>query len=114
VAITLSLFIARLSYPMFGHQPGQSREFPPRFTGRRPTRHITDMAKLHPHAEATYSVVPLVDGTFGVEVVVPDTHPTHITGFTTGAEAEAWIARHKLHVQLNPPYRRPRPGSGSP
>ena len=72
------------------------------------------MVKLHPHAEAIYRVVPLVDGTFGVEVVVPDTHPTHIRGFATEAEAEAWIAAHKLHVQLNPPYRRPKPGSGSP
>jgi hypothetical protein len=77
-------------------------------------QHITNMVKLHPHAEATYKVVPLVDGTFGVEVIVPDTHPTHIRGFATEAEAEAWIAAHKLHVQLNPPYRRPRPGSGSP
>jgi hypothetical protein len=72
------------------------------------------MAKLHPHAEAIYRVVPLVDETFGVEVVVPDTHPTHVRGFATEAEAEAWIAGHKLHVRLNPPYRRPRPGSGSP
>ena len=76
--------------------------------------HITNMVKLHPHAEAIYSVVPLVDGTFGVEVVVPDTHPTHIRGFVTEAEAEAWITAHKLHVQLNPPYRRPKPGGGSP
>ena len=72
------------------------------------------MVKLHPHAEATYSVVPLVDGTFGVEVIVPDTHPTHIRGFATEAEAEAWIAAHKLHVQLNPPYRRARPSRSSP
>jgi hypothetical protein len=69
------------------------------------------MARLHPHAEATYSVVPLVDGTFGIEVVVTDTNPTQIRGFATEAEAEAWIAGHKLHVQLNPPYRRPKPGS---
>jgi hypothetical protein len=74
---------------------------------------LPTMVKLHPHAEAIYKVVPLVDGTFGVEVVVPDTHPTQIRGFATEAKAEAWIAAHKLHVQLNPPYRRPRPGSGS-
>jgi hypothetical protein len=99
---------------MFGHQPGHSREIPPRLTGQARRAHITNMGKLHPHAEAIYKVVPLVDGTFGVEVVVPDTFPTHIRGFATEAEAEAWIAAHQLHVQLNPPYRRPGPGSSSP
>jgi hypothetical protein len=113
-AISLSLFIAPLNYPMFGRQPGHSRKIPPRLTGQRRRAHITNMAKLHPHTEATYKIVPLVDGTFGVDVVVPDTHPTHIRGFATEAEAEAWIAAHQLHVQLNPPYRRPRPGAASP
>jgi hypothetical protein len=74
---------------------------------------MSKMAKLHPHAEAIYKVVPLVDGTFGVEVVVPDTYPTYIRGFATEAGAGAWIAAHKVHVELNPPYRRTKPRSGS-
>ena len=74
--------------------------------------HMPNMVKLHPHAEAIYKVVSLLDGTFGVEVVVPETYPTHIKGFATEAEAGSWIAAHKLHVQLNPPYRRTKPRTG--
>jgi hypothetical protein len=59
--------------------------------------HITTM-RTHPHAEATYRVVPLKDGTFGVEVVIPETYPTTVSAFATEAEAEAWIARHKSQV----------------
>src|SRR5438874_342631 len=33
------------------------------------------MARTHPHAEATYRVVPLTDGTYGVEVTIPDSYP---------------------------------------
>ena len=62
------------------------------------------MARIHPHAEATYRVVPLKDGTFGVEVVVPETYPTTVTKFATEAEAEAWITQHKIQVQSNAPY----------
>src|SRR5215475_9630299 len=35
--------------------------------------------RTHPHAEATYSVVPLADGTFSVEVVIPESYPTKVS-----------------------------------
>jgi hypothetical protein len=58
------------------------------------------MAMTHPHAEATYRVVPLQkEGAFGVEVVIPDTYPTTVTEFATEADAEAWIAHHKNQVK---------------
>jgi hypothetical protein len=56
------------------------------------------MAAIHPHAEATYSVTTQADGTFAVEVTIPDTQPTKVTGFDTQAKAEAWIERHKANV----------------
>ena len=112
--ITLSQFIAPLNYPYSVVSRATAEKSLLALSVSAWRAHITNMVKLHPHAEATYSVVPLVDGTFGVKVVVPDTHPTHIRGFATETEAEAWISAHKLHVQLNLPYRRPKPGSGSP
>jgi hypothetical protein len=57
------------------------------------------MAKSHPHAEATYRVIALDGGYFGVEVAIPETYPTTVSRFATEAEAEAWIARHKSRVQ---------------
>ena len=99
---------------MFGSHRSHSREIPPRRSDLRPAHpYIANMVRLHPHAEAIYKVVPLVDGTFGVEVVVPETYPTHIRGFATEAEAGAWITAHKVHVELNLPYRRTRPRSSS-
>ena len=57
------------------------------------------MAKEHPHAGATYSVISLKDMTYGVEVVIPGSHPTMVTSFTTEQKAEAWIADHKRRVE---------------
>jgi hypothetical protein len=54
--------------------------------------------RTHPHAEATYRVVPLASGAFGVEIVIPDTYPTTVSSFATEAAAEAWIARDKKRV----------------
>ena len=53
------------------------------------------MAKTHPHAEATYQVIPLPYGSFGVEVTIPETYPTKVSGFATKAAAERWILEHK-------------------
>jgi len=86
------------------------------FAGRRQTRgevmagsrrgfdvgshhHIRAMTRTHPHAEATYTVVPLEDGSFGVQVAIPETYPTTVRPFTSEAEAEAWIAKHKIQVE---------------
>ena len=65
----------------------------------RPQHHIRAMARIHPHAEATYTVVPLEDGTFGVKVAIPETYPTTVRPFASEAEAEAWIAKHKTQVE---------------
>jgi hypothetical protein len=48
--------------------------------------------------EAVYSVIPLDDGKFAVEVTIPGSHPTKVTGLDTEAAAEAWIERHKTQV----------------
>jgi len=57
------------------------------------------MARTHPHAEATYTVVPLAGGNFGVTVAIPDTYPTTVSPFASAAEAEAWIQKHKTQVE---------------
>ena len=57
------------------------------------------MARTHPHSEATYTVVPLDDGTFGVQVAIPETYPTTVKPFPSAEEAEAWIAKHKTQVE---------------
>ena len=57
------------------------------------------MPKMHPHAEATYRVLARDDGSFDIEVTIPDTHPTRISPFKTERDAEAWIAEHQRRVQ---------------
>ena len=57
------------------------------------------MPKTHPHAEATYRVIPFDNGAFGVEVSIPDSHPTRVSMFKTEADAEAWIAEHRRQVE---------------
>ena len=44
-------------------------------------------------------MVPLADGTFSVEVVIPESYPTKVSPFSTEADAEAWIAEHRRRVQ---------------
>jgi hypothetical protein len=63
------------------------------------------MDKAHPHADATYRVVPQMDGTLGVEVWIPGTFPTTVTSFATEAGAEAWIERRKEAVAKGYPRR---------
>ena len=57
------------------------------------------MPKTHPHAEASYRVIPFDNGSFGVEVSIPDRQPTRVSMFKTEADAEAWIAEHRRRVQ---------------
>jgi hypothetical protein len=57
------------------------------------------MPKIHPHAEATYRVIPLEGGSFGVEVSIPENYPTMVSAFGTEADAEVWIAEHRQRVQ---------------
>jgi len=57
------------------------------------------MARTHPHAEASYRVIPFEDGSFGVEVSIPENFPTTVRAFGTAADAAAWIAGHRDRVQ---------------
>jgi hypothetical protein len=72
------------------------------------------MALTHPHAEASYRVVASDDGSFEVEVSIPDTHPTRVKPFATSTDAENWIDEHRRRVQTQSETRRwrLRPGSG--
>jgi hypothetical protein len=54
--------------------------------------------RTHPHAEATYRVVPLSGGVFGVEITIPDSYPTTVSNFDTEAAAEEWITQHQQRV----------------
>ena len=58
------------------------------------------MPRIHPHAEATYRVVALDDGGFGVEVQHPRQPPTTVSMFKTETDAEAWIAEHRRRVKF--------------
>jgi hypothetical protein len=62
--------------------------------------------RTHPHAEATYRVVPIDDGAFAVGVSIPESYPAKVSPFATEAAAEAWIAEHRRRVQSeNKPSR---------
>jgi len=63
-----------------------------------PWRYHIGLMRTHPYAEATYRIVCLPDGAFGVEVDVPDRSPATVTSFDTEAAAEDWIARNKQRV----------------
>jgi len=79
---------------------GDQRELPiSRLAASLLCYHIVTMARTHPHAEATYRVIALPGGTFGVEVSIPDAYPTTVSTFATKADAEAWIAKHKSRVE---------------
>lgn len=71
--------------------------------------------RTHPHAEAVYRVLLLPDGTFGIEVKIPDRYPTTVSSFETEEAAEAWITRAKERVEAqNTPrnwFRRSAPGA---
>jgi len=74
------------------------------------------MPKTHPHAEATYRVIPFDDGLFAIEVSIPDSYPTKISPFASKADAEAWIVDHqrRIEAQMQPggwSRRTPRMGN---
>jgi hypothetical protein len=52
----------------------------------------------HPHIEATRNVIALPDGTFAIEVTIPGTKPTKVSGFQTLEKAKAWIEQHKANI----------------
>ena len=55
--------------------------------------------RTHPHAEATYRVIPLANGTFSVEVIIPESYPTTVSPFATAADAKVWIAEYQRRAQ---------------
>jgi hypothetical protein len=70
------------------------------------------MPRTHPHAGASYRVVALDDESFGVEVTIPDSHPTTVTKFASHEAAEAWIIAHRDRVQSQTQWGRGFRGSG--
>jgi hypothetical protein len=67
------------------------------------------MARIHPHAGASYRIIRRPDMTFGTEVTIEGMSPTIITGFATEAMAEAWIEKHRREIEDFPSERRGRP-----
>lgn len=75
------------------------------------------MQKVHPYAQAEYTVFEQPDKSFGVTIVTPETSPANITPFPSKAAAEQWIEAHKARVaQQAPDMRNPsrfrRPAGG--
>lgn len=55
--------------------------------------------RTHPYAEATYEIVALAVGGFGVKVSTSEASPAIVSGFETPAAAEAWISDHKRRIE---------------
>jgi hypothetical protein len=54
------------------------------------------MANAHLNANATYRIIPLDGGSFGIEVVVAGPNPAMMmVPFATKAAADIWIVEHK-------------------
>jgi hypothetical protein len=56
---------------------------------------VADNRRKHPHSDATYRIVPVAGGAYGVEVSIPDSNPALVTSFATEDAAQAWITEHK-------------------
>ncbi len=56
------------------------------------------MADMNQSEQAELRVIPRSDGTFAVEVLIPDSLPTMVTSFATELAAAEWIAEY--HRQL--------------
>ena len=69
--------------------------------------------RTQPHAEATYRVIPIGDGSFAVEVSIPESIPAKVSPFASEADAEAWIAEHRRRMQSENKPRRWYRSSGS-
>ena len=72
------------------------------------------MAQRHPHADATYRIVPLSATAYAVEVAIPESSPALVTPFATEHAAAAWIAEHKRQAESGPslPRRNRVPTAG--
>src|SRR5579871_983688 len=56
------------------------------------------MSAQHPHFGATYRTDQQSDGSFCVEVSIPDTSLVTVTGFGTEELAAVWVASHQHQV----------------
>jgi hypothetical protein len=63
--------------------------------------HVGGMVLGHPHADATYRIVPR-DRAYGVEVSIANSNPTMVTSFATEQDAQRWIAEHKRRATSTP------------
>jgi len=64
----------------------------------------------HPDAGATYKIIARDDGAFEVKVTVPKAAtPVIITGLSTKADAERWIAKHQEAIAAGAPDRHQAP-----
>ena len=59
-----------------------------------------------PHKEAAFQIIEQADGTFAIQVDIPESSPTLVTSFATGRDAETWIANYKTRVEAGPPPKR--------
>jgi hypothetical protein len=59
----------------------------------------------HPHFGATYRIRQREDGTFAVEVAIPDRQTATVTSFASRAAAKRWIDRHKEVVAKGDPWK---------
>ena len=62
-------------------------------------------------AEARANLRPLFETrtmteSFGVDVTIPGMAPVNIRGFATQADAELWVAKHRVTVAAGPARRR--------
>ena len=71
------------------------------FAGRQ---HCCAMVKSHPHAGATYEIVPLEDRTYQVNVTIPaGRRRATITGLSTRVDAKRWIEEHQAAIDGGAP-----------
>lgn len=76
-------------------------------TGTNPgSARSTRMQKVHPYAQAEYTVFRQPDQSYGVTIVTPETSPANVTPFPTKQAAEAWIEAHKSRVSQQAPDMR--------
>jgi hypothetical protein len=54
--------------------------------------------KQHLHFGATYKIMRQLDGSFGVEVMLPSAPFVTVTGFGTEGLAAAWVANHEREI----------------
>src|SRR5579859_7356384 len=57
------------------------------------------MADLTKNLDAESRIFLQEDGTYAVEIRMPDSFPTTVTSFTTEAAAESWVENYRTRVE---------------